>query len=87
MILTPLLGASQAFAQEDGALEEVTVTGVRGKPRTVQDSPVAVDVFSTEDLENVEFTDMNDIIRTLVPSFNCLAKLFPMELRLSGRRP
>ena len=69
MILTPLLGASQAFAQEDGALEEVTVTGVRGKPRTVQDSPVAVDVFSTEDLENVEFTDMNDIIRTLVPSF------------------
>ena len=70
MIMMPVLGTPQAFAQEDEALEEVTVTGVRGKPRTVQDSPVAVDVFSTEDLENVEFTDMNDIIRTLVPSFN-----------------
>ena len=70
MIMMPVLGAPQAFAQEDEALEEVTVTGVRGKPRTVQDSPVAVDVFSTEDLENVEFSDMNDIIRTLVPSFN-----------------
>ena len=29
-----------------------------------------VDVFSSEDLENVEFTDMNDIVRTLVPTYN-----------------
>ena len=29
-----------------------------------------VDVFSSDDLENVEFTDMNDIVRTLVPTYN-----------------
>ena len=57
-------------AQEASELEEVVITGVRGKPRTVQDSPVPVDVFSQDDLENVEFTDMNDIIRTLVPTYN-----------------
>ena len=57
-------------AQEAGKIEEVVITGVRGKPRTVQDSPVPVDVFSSEDLENVEFTDMNDIVRTLVPTYN-----------------
>lgn len=59
-----------ANAQESADLEEVVITGVRGKPRTVQDSPVPVDVFSQDDLENVEFTDMNDIIRTLVPTYN-----------------
>ena len=32
-------------AQEAGEIEEVVITGVRGKPRTVQDSPVPVDVF------------------------------------------
>ncbi|MDA0892889.1 MAG: TonB-dependent receptor [Proteobacteria bacterium] len=57
-------------AQEAGEIEEVVITGVRGKPRTVQDSPVPVDVFSFADLENVEFTDMNDIVRTLVPTYN-----------------
>ena len=57
-------------AQEASEIEEVVITGVRGKPRTVQDSPVPVDVFSSEDLENVEFTDMNDIVRTLVPTYN-----------------
>ena len=86
MIMMPVLGAPQAFAQEDEALEEVTVTGVRGKPRTVQDSPVAVDVFSTEDLENVEFSDMNDIIRLSCHHLICLEKLSPMEALLSDRR-
>ena len=57
-------------AQEASDIEEVVITGVRGKPRTVQDSPVPVDVFSSDDLENVEFTDMNDIVRTLVPTYN-----------------
>ena len=59
-----------ASAQEASDIEEVVITGVRGKPRTVQDSPVPVDVFSSDDLENVEFTDMNDIVRTLVPTYN-----------------
>ena len=55
------------FAEE---LEEVAVTGVRGKPRSVSDSPVPVDVFGSEALQSVSFTDTNDIMKTLVPSYN-----------------
>ena len=50
-------------------IEEVVVTGVRGKPRTVRESPVPVDVFTSEVMDDVAFTDMNDIMRTLVPSY------------------
>ncbi len=60
-----------ALAQQDSAdLEEIIVTGARGRPRTVTDSPVPVDVFSAEEIEAISYTDTNDIIKTLVPSFN-----------------
>jgi iron complex outermembrane receptor protein len=55
------------FAEE--VIEEQVVTGVRGKPRTVQDSPVPIDVFNEQAINDVAFTDMNDILRTLVPSY------------------
>lgn len=64
----------QSIAQDDDAsvsrLEEIVVTGSRGRPRTVSDSPVPIDVFTAEDLEAISYTDTNDILRTLVPSFN-----------------
>ena len=65
--LSPLV-----FAQDtnNAMLEEIVVTGARGRPRTVSDSPVPIDVFGADDLEAVSFTDTNDIIKTLVPSFN-----------------
>ena len=53
----------------DEVIEEQVVTGVRGKPRTVQDSPVPIDVFGEQAINDVAFTDMNDILRTLVPSY------------------
>lgn len=60
-----------AFAQDTGAdLEEIIVTGARGRPRTVTDSPVPVDVFSADDIEAISHTDTNNILQTLVPSFN-----------------
>ena len=62
-----------AHAQETSAsdnIEEIITTGSRGRPRTVSDSPVPVDVFSASDLEAVSFTDTNDILQTLVPSYN-----------------
>ena len=40
-------------------IEEQVVTGVRGKPRTVQDSPVPIDVFNEDAINDVAFTDMN----------------------------
>ena len=54
---------------ETSVQEKVIITGLRGKPRTVADSPVPVDVLSDEELTDVPFTDANDIIKTLVPSY------------------
>ena len=62
-----VLPVMPAVAEE---LEEVAVTGVRGKPRSVSDSPVPVDVFGAEVLESVSYTDTNDVLKTLVPSYN-----------------
>lgn len=64
---------TQSLAQDSedvGSIEEIITTGSRGRPRTVSDSPVPVDVFSASDLEAVSFTDTNDILQTLVPSYN-----------------
>lgn len=65
---------SPALAQEaeeaEAIQDTIVVTGARGKPRSVQDSPVPVDVFSEADLEAVAFTDTNDILKTLVPSYS-----------------
>ena len=63
--------STTAIAQDtDADLEEIIITGSRARPRTVSDSPVPVDVFNTETIREVAFTDTNDVIKTLVPSFN-----------------
>lgn len=63
--------STTAIAQDtEAGLEEIIITGSRARPRTVSDSPVPVDVFSTETIREVAFTDTNDVIKTLVPSFN-----------------
>ncbi len=59
---------SGAMAQSD-ILEELVVTGSRGKPRTLMDSPVPVDSYNAEDIEAVSFADTQDILKTLVPSY------------------
>jgi iron complex outermembrane receptor protein len=69
-LLVPAAYTPMVFAQDDAQLEEIIVTGARGRPRTVSDSPVPIDVFSEDDLRAVSFTDTNDILKTLVPSFN-----------------
>ncbi|GAB5450448.1 MAG: TonB-dependent receptor [Halioglobus sp.] len=52
-------------------LEEVVVTGTRSlKPRTVQDSPVPVDVLSNEALNSMGNTvDITDSLKALIPSY------------------
>ena len=70
LLALPLgISSAPALAESEEIVEEVVVTGVRGKPRTVRESPVPVDVFTSEVIEDVAFTDMNDILRTLVPSY------------------
>ncbi|MFK7865424.1 MAG: TonB-dependent receptor plug domain-containing protein, partial [Pseudohongiellaceae bacterium] len=57
-------------AEQAGNIEEIITTGSRGRPRTVADSAVPIDVFSAADIEAISHTDTNNILQTLVPSFN-----------------
>lgn len=68
-----IAGGANAQTMAAGAsaeIDEVVVTGARGQPRTVQDSPVPIDVLSAEDIKAVSYTDTNDILKTLVPSYS-----------------
>lgn len=65
----PCINLSAQEAESGMGIEEIITTGSRGKPRTVSDSPVPVDVFGADDLESVSFTDTNDVLKTLVPSY------------------
>jgi iron complex outermembrane receptor protein len=61
-----------ATAQEgadEGPIEEVTVTGTRSRPRTVADSPVAIDSFGPDALDLQAHGDLTENIKNLVPSF------------------
>jgi len=61
--------APVAFGADD-TIEEVVVTGSRRAPRSATDSPVPVDVFSGSELQNQGTSDMDDLLRTLIPSYN-----------------
>ncbi|MCY3730493.1 MAG: hypothetical protein OXF98_04060, partial [Rhodospirillaceae bacterium] len=69
-------GAADA---EDGAggqsgarlmLEEVVTIGTRRDQRAAIDTAVPVDVFSLEEIESVNSSDLVDVVNTIVPSFN-----------------
>lgn len=62
--------AYQVEEEAAAAVDDVIVTGIRGRPRSVQDSPVPVDVFSAEDLAQVAQTDTLNTLQTLIPSFS-----------------
>ena len=62
-----------AQAQAQGAeeeIEEIVVSGLRGKPRSAVDSAVPIDTFNADSIEAVSHTDTVDILQTLVPSYN-----------------
>jgi len=58
---------SAAGAETD---DTILVTGTRRRDRSVTDSAVAVDVIAPETLATTGFADVNDALRTLLPSFN-----------------
>ncbi|MFA3792092.1 TonB-dependent receptor plug domain-containing protein [Aliiglaciecola sp. SL4] len=69
LLSAPLAYAQEAAAEDDN-LEKIAIVGARGAPRTVTSSPVPVDVLSADDLNAVAFSDMNDVLKTLVPSYS-----------------
>ena len=62
-------GAPRLMAQ-DALVEEVIVTGTRVADRSAADSPVPVDVISGSDFRVNSSTDVQDMLRTQVPSFD-----------------
>lgn len=64
------VAVTQPVSAESADIEEVVVTGLRGQPRTAADSAVPIDVFSLESINAVSFQDTNDILQTLIPSYN-----------------
>ena len=54
----------------DGFSEETVVVGTRAAPRTITASPVPVDVLSSERMSRQGTTNLQDQLRTVVPSFN-----------------
>jgi len=73
-------------------LDEVVVTGSRGKPRTILTSPVPIDNLNAADLKTSGQKSVNQMINYKVPSFNSTpqtisdasAHFDPSELRNLG---
>ncbi len=64
----------QAFAADEGSeyeeLEEVITTGTRAKERSITESPAPIDVISGDNFVNQGDTDLSNLIRNVVPSYN-----------------
>jgi iron complex outermembrane recepter protein len=68
--LMALLAVSSALAQQEEALENVVVTGTRVANRTALDTAVPVDVITSESLENIGVSEVNQALSVALPSFN-----------------
>ncbi|MCD2325213.1 TonB-dependent receptor [Sphingomonas sp. IC-56] len=67
----PVEGATpQDAVPDDDPANTVVVTGTRAANRTVADSPVPIDVISSEALQSSGLGEVNKILNNLVPSFN-----------------
>jgi iron complex outermembrane receptor protein len=63
--------AQPTFAQDDEEMiEEVITTGTRSRARSVEDSPAPVDVLSAEYFTDQGDTDLSNLVRNIVPSYN-----------------
>ena len=62
--------AAHSVIAQEADLEEVIITGTRLADRSAADSPVPVDVISGSDMRVNGSTDIQDMLRTQVPSFD-----------------
>ena len=71
-ITTPVVAQDETVAVEEDVAPQnaIIVTGTRRTDRTVADSPVPIDIISSEALENSGTTETNRLLNNLVPSFN-----------------
>jgi iron complex outermembrane receptor protein len=70
------LGTVSSYAAEDDKaeaekdVERIVVVGSRGAPRSVKDSPVPIDLISSDELKRSGNTNMLELLKGTVPSFN-----------------
>ena len=70
-LLFPPVAVPAALAQEGAqSIEEVVVVGSRRAGRTATDAPVPVDVVNGEDFDNQGTSDMDELLRNMLPSYN-----------------
>ncbi|MCB1844256.1 MAG: TonB-dependent receptor, partial [Halioglobus sp.] len=71
-LATPVMStavlAQQNRAQEP--IEEIITTGTRRAERSAADSSVPIDVVSGQEFENMGTSDLDDMLRNTVPSYN-----------------
>ncbi len=60
--------------QEAIELEKMVIVGTRAKPRSVLESAVPIDVVLSDDFVKQGGTDLPDLLRNLVPSYNVNAQ-------------
>ena len=66
--MTTVLAQERSTGDED--LDQVIVTGVRGEARSVTESTVPIDVLGAEQFANQGDTDLSNLLRNVVPSYN-----------------
>jgi iron complex outermembrane recepter protein len=66
--LTTVLAQERSTSAEN--LEQIIVTGVRGEARSVTESTVPIDVLGAEQFANQGDTDLSNLLRNVVPSYN-----------------
>ena len=66
--------AYSADENVDKDIEKIAVVGSRAAPRSVNDSPVPIDIIGGQELSRNGATDMLDMLAAAVPSFNVRAQ-------------
>ncbi len=61
--------STPSFAQSQEAIEEIITIGTRREARSAADTIAPVDVISANDIADQAGTDISDLIRTVVPSY------------------
>ena len=70
-LLAPAAYTPMVFAQQaDELVEEIITIGSRRPQRSASDSSVPVDVISGDEFNNMGFADLNEMLKTAVPSYN-----------------
>ncbi len=77
--------AQSAAAESEAPSDAIIVTGTRRSDVTAAESPTPVDIISSEQITRQGFTDVNDLLRAVVPSLN--SKTFPTSSYAVAIRP